>query len=439
MVLGQGIHQDLQQKQNLMMLPHMQQALTVLQASTLDLEDIIKGEIEENPLLDEVESVGDLPEKYGHYHRNQTIYNDDYNISDNVSSGSVSLRETLLAQAREALPDDMDVANILIDSLDSHGLLGDSLEELSLWYGVEIERLTYTHMVLQSFEPSGIAALDLRNSLLNQLCRQGMKGTVSYKIIDKYYQELLHNRIPEIGRALKLPPMVVQKNIEVISRLNLNPASGFDEVCCQALFVDAAIEEKEGAFQVEIFNDSLPEFSVNQNYIDMLYDSHLEMGFKDYIVKKLSSAKWLYRNIMQRQAILEGVLGYVAKYQVNFFSTSKGSLRPMMMRDVAEALEVHESTITRAVANKYIHTPRGLFPLRYFFDSGYGAEEKRRTSSGMKDLILELLKYEDKSKPLSDGLISKALKKKGVLCARRTIAKYRSQMKIASASQRRRY
>ncbi|MCB1135368.1 MAG: RNA polymerase sigma-54 factor, partial [Chlamydiia bacterium] len=282
---------------------------------------------------------------------------------------------------------------------------------------------------------------DPREALLIQLRRKGKKASLAYKIIDKHFDDLLHNRIPAIHKGLGASPGEIEAEIsKVIGGLSLQPGAAFGDVPVQHVRPDGKIVLEHGELRVEVNDDTLPPLRLNRRYLRMLDDPSLSPEDKEYIMKKAMSGRWLLKNIHQRNETLFRILESLTKRQGDFLRDPVGELKPLTMKVVAEELEVHESTVARAVANKYVDCPRGLLPLRFFFSNSYVTKGDEDVSShSVKAVLSELIDREDKSKPLSDEALSQLMAERGISCARRTVAKYRREMQIGNTSQRRSY
>lgn len=485
--------QSLKQAQRLIMSPQMQQAIHLLQLPIQELNTAINAELEQNPILEySQEQVNERPdgadnslieqlqESTGELSsESDTPVEQEINFSDNdfeafrqvdeefrdhfAESGSFqgrrtaeddklqtfketlicgerSLFEYLMEQARQNFDDPQELlwAEVLIGHFDERGFLENSLEEIGLLNGIPEDQLKMILDEIQSFDPIGVGARNLADSLLLQLKFKGKRRTLAYRVIEQHYEDLLHNRIPVIAKKLGVSVTDVREAIESeITKLDLSPGSAFSRGTAHAIFPDVTVREEGGMLIVDVNDDRLPSIRVSHRYINMLESKQCPEETKEYVKMKVQSGKWLLRNIHQRNETILRITEHLVQKQQEFFSSPEGKLLPLTMKSVAEALELHESTIARAVANKYVDCSRGILALRSFFTNAYTSKHGEDISSRtVKDALLEIIKSEDKARPLSDEQLSKAIQKKGVSCARRTVAKYRKELNIGNASQR---
>ena len=234
--------------------------------------------------------------------------------------------------------------------------------------------------------------------LLIQLRTLGKEKTLAYQIVEKHYQDLIHNLIPLIQRSLGCPVKAITKAIEQeIAKLDLHPGTSFSRDIVQPIIPDVTITLEDDKLSVVIIDDYLPTFRINRRYLKMLDDETLTAEAKDFIKQNILSAKWLLRNIHQRNDTLEKIAGCLAERQRDFFLDPQGKLVPLTMKTLADELNVHESTIARAVSNKYINCPRGILPLRSFFTNAYCTNEGDISSQTVRDVLMEIIQSEDKS------------------------------------------
>lgn len=481
---------NLKQMQRLIMSPQMQQALNLLQLPIMELSALIENEMEQNPVLEsasdqeqedyEMESIireteeaqeesaaptekellfddhdfeimkqldDDFKDHFNESStfRKQRTADDDKLASylENSIHSELTLFGHLMQQAQETFSteEEIKVAESIIGSLDERGFLQSSLEEIAMLNGFKYEEVARILVEIQKFEPCGVGAQTIKESLLIQLMQQGKKDSLAYLIVDAHYQDLIHNRIPLIQRQLKCTSQQISEAIEKdIAKLDLHPGISFSHEVVQQIVPDVTINQENEVLSVTIPDDYLPTFRLNSRYLKMLDDETLTVETKDFIKQKLMSAKWLMRNIHQRNETLEKIANVLIEKQSAFFLNPDGKLAPMTMKMLAEELNVHESTVARAVSNKYLHCPRGVFPLRSFFTNTYINDQGEDISSQtVRDVLLDIIKNENKSKPLSDEAIAAAIKERGIQCARRTVAKYRTALQIGNAHQRKKY
>lgn len=433
--------QNVKQIQRLILSPRMQQALNLLQLPVLELNIIIEEELSQNPLLEreEEEAPLEIREKVGN-----GSGDDLRSFIENTVAYEDSLYDHLLTQARETFKNlkERDLAEWLIGNLDADGLLTTSLEELALLGGYRFEELKAILQEIQKFDPPGVGAQNRQEALLIQLRANGKEGTLAFRIIENHFDDVIHNRIPAIAKSLSRSPHEVRASINrEIACLDLHPGtnltSGHYRPVIQHITPDLHISHFEGRFSIEINEQHLPQLRLNHAYLEMLSDASIPLETRDYIQGKLASGKWLMRNLHERNQTLYRIAEELVRTQALFLSSPQGELSPQTMKEVAEKLELHESTIARAVAHKYVSCPRGIFPLRAFFSHAYRTEEGENISAAtVKGLLREIIAKEDKGHPLSDEAISALIKDQGIVCARRTIAKYRKEFGIGNTAQR---
>ena len=473
--------QNLKQLQRLIMSPQMQQAIHLMQLPIMELAALVEAELEQNPVLESQENGGEeeiqeepqdiesIPEKElefderdfdvlrqldedfrDHFSESENYYTkrtSDEEKAKSYQEQSIavqeSLSEHLAKQAREAFqtPEEFAMAEIIIGNLDETGLLHTSLKEIASLNGFDEAKLIKVLEQIQQFDPFGIGASSLRESFLIQLRCQGKGDSLAYTIVETCYEDLLNNRIPLIAKKLNYSIEEVRLAInQHLARLVFHPGISFSQQPVQHLSADVILKQEGEELIVHINDEQFPTFRFNSRYLRMLDDDSLSFETKDFIKGKILSAKWLLKNIEQRNHTLFQIVSFLAKKQREFFINPEGKLLPLTMKIVAQELSLHESTIARAVANKYLDSPRGLLPLRYFFSHSYTtAQGDGLSSKTVRDYLKKFIDEENKMKPLSDESISRLLNERGIPCARRTVAKYRAEMKILNAKQRKQY
>lgn len=470
--------QSMKQMQRLMMSPQMQQALHLLQLPIMELSAALSIELESNPVLEfsqdpspseeeeelapevlekelvfderDFEVLKQLDEDFqGLYEESssftkRTSEDDKYqSYLENQISAEESLFEHLMKQARDFFqtPEELAMAEAIIGNFDENGYLNTPLVEIAALNTMDKKKLHEVLEGIQTFEPFGVGAQNMKEAMLIQMRCMGKRDTLAYRIVEEDYDNLLHNRIPQIQRhqrcSLEEIAEVIDKHI---SKLDLHPGAWYSKAPVQTIVPDLSIIEEDGKLSVRIQDDSLPSIKLNSRYLRMLNDPDLNEETREFIKHKISSAKWLIKNVLQRNSTLERIGNAIIDHQKDFLLNPKGDLHPLTMKTLAEELDVHESTVARAVNNKYIETPRGVMPFRSFFTSAL--EQKTGddvSSSSARDIIAQLIRDEDKQAPLSDEVLAQLLQAKGIQCARRTVAKYRGMLKLGSARQRRKF
>lgn len=445
--------QSTKQIQRLILSPQMQQALHLLQLPILELGSVIEEELTHNPLLEvdntEREEEFELLRQVDEEMRppsfqGQREEEDLKAFIENTVSFESSLFTHLMHQAQETFEDQkrLFLAEWIIGNLDADGLLTSSLEELALLANATVQEMEDILTTIQTFDPLGVGARSVQEALLIQLRGKGKEKTLAFRILASHFDDLVHNRIPFIAKSLCRSPDEIKETISnEISLLDLHPGTnqphGHYRQVIQPIIPDVMIHQQNGHLSIEINDERIPHLRLNHHYLRMLETTQLSEETRAYIQDKIASGKWLLRNLHERHQTLYRIAEELTKTQGDFLARSDGKLIPATMREVAEKLELHESTIARAVANKYVSCPRGIFSLRSFFSHAYVTEEGENISARtVKELLIKLVSEEDRKKPLSDETLSALIKAKGIPCARRTVAKYRQELNIGNTSQR---
>lgn len=479
--LQAGPKQQLHLAQRLIMSSHMQQAIRLLQMPLQELEPFIEEQVVQNPLLemasDEEEGEAENeaePNQEGEEcevsisDRDLTILNHlEEDLRDHFAESEPSpikrsseedklknfldqsicidptLREHLLCQAHDSFETEreLEIAEVLIGYIDEFGFLKTPLSEICMLHHLSEKEVQYVLTEIQTFEPLGIGATTIQEALLIQLRCLHKEQSLAFQIVRDHYEQLLHNHIPSIQKQLKCSYEEIQQAIENdIAKLDLHPGTHFSSHPVHTIIPDVSLRQENDQLIVEVERDYLPSLHLNSRYLKMLNDPELSLETKRFIKHHLLSARWLVRNLQQRFSTIERIAQALADKQYDFFTKPDGRLVPLTMKILADELNVHESTIARTVSNKYMDSPKGLFPLRTFFTTKYVSEEGEELSaSTVKQAILDLISKEDKNHPLSDEKISISLKQKGISCARRTVAKYRLVLQIGNTQQRRKF
>ena len=339
----------------------------------------------------------------------------------------------------DARPDLKDLTANLIGNLDENGFLHLDLEEMSLDTGIPLADLQEARGLLQSFDPVGVGAEDLRDCLLIQLERLGKHHSLEYRIIDQHLDDLARKRYPQIAKRLSVAPEQITRAAEFISGLDPRPGSRFNEGTNTYVTPDVTVEKSGGEWTVTINNEQIPRLRISNSYKDMMAEGG-GREVRGYIRDKIRAGKFLIKSIHQRQQTIQSIADQIVERQKEFLEHGPSKLKPMNMAQIAEVVEVHETTVSRAVSGKYIATPHGVFEMKYFFTTGYeteGGESMSNTS--VKQALADLVSDEDTKKPFSDSQIVNELAEKGIKIARRTVAKYREELNILPSHMRRSY
>lgn len=427
-------------QQHLRLSLNMRKALHVLQLPVLELSEWLMQEIEQNPVLEIDSTYNPLQESLEQLtalEENSSDLSDDvvlqeeqkrkaYQIS--LLTYPISLYEHLHQQARCAFQDplDLNLAEQLIGSLDSHGFLQEESPEMSR----VIE-------ILQSFDPPGICARNLRESLLIQLKRKGLEHSRGYQIVAHFFDELLSCQIPKIAKYLKVPAVEVQSAIlDQIAPLHFHLRTLFAQGRSPVIIPDIYLEWEEEQWSIRINHDPLPRVKI----VSLCQSESLNREERQYIREQIRAGQWLQTTLGRRQDILTSIALYFVQKQGDFLKGENKMLFPMTLKDIAQELSLHESTIARAISGKYLHCPQGVLALRSLLSQGISAAQGQHISNQtVQQMLTHLIDQEDKTQPLSDEELAKRLNEMGIFCARRTVAKYRTKMQIASASYRKRF
>lgn len=458
MFLSQRI--NLEQKQTLIMTPRLQQAIKLLQFSTFELNQYIENELNTNPILDREEAGSEVSTEavegldanlwaeYLENNRYSALGNKiDYNYQEinyeNFITSKPSLTEYLLTQFN-LLTNDFErlkIGEYLIYSLDEKGFLSISPELASESLGIELAQVKEVLQMIQSLDPIGIGAQNLVESLIIQSKFHFGEQTLIEKIIQDHLIDLSENRIKQIAVQLSTSPIQVQKAADLIKTLNPRPAAKFfDHQGIKFLEPDIFIEKVDGEYIVVMNDQNTPRLRINAYYEKVLKDIEAGKEAKEFLEKKLNSALWLIKSIEQRRMTIYRIVETLVKKQRAFLDHGLKHLQPMTLHEIAEEIEVHESTVSRATANKYAQTPYGIFELKFFFNSGITKKNGEGLASvSVQKIIQELVEKEPQDKPLSDQKIAEKIQERGYSISRRTVAKYRDELGIPASNKRRRY
>ena len=408
--MSRSLHfsQYVRQDQRLIMSVAMERAFYVLQLPIEELADWLEQEIEQNPVLD-------------------LSYSSAQEFDPSFVPSKPSLYDHLLSEiALHFITDEeKEIARYFAGSLDSKGMLTLSTEEIK---GKE-EVLK----VFQRMEPKGVGARCVQEALLIQL--EEKKHSLVYSLVSNHYHDLLHLRLQKIAKEMHLTLNKVKTLIHKQLRpLNPFPASGYQDEINPILTADVTLHNEEGLWSVEVNDSSLPPIHIHPYYLNVLEKKELKNDEIAFIKRHVAAGKWLIRVIERRKKTLQEIATYLLKREKDYFEGIASALTPLTMKELAKALSLSESTITRAIANKALASPRGLLTFRSFFNQGLRSIKGKVSNKKAKDLLLKLIEQEDA--PLSDEALSKQLLSWGIQCARRTVTKYRKELKIGSACQR---
>ncbi len=415
--------------------PQLQQSLLILQTPLLELRNLVQQEMETNPVLEELstelspeerngaeasaednfkeefEKLATLDEEWRDYMAQSSSYSgrsqeakDKRQFFFDSIATQETLQQNLIGQLNQAAlnASDRKAAELIIGNIDDNGFLQGTLEEMTLNTGIPKEDFERMLGLIQSFYPQGVGARDLRECLLIQLEREGKQNSLEYKIISEHMEDLGKRRFPEIARRMGVSVEKVQESANNIARLNPRPGQIFATAPPNYVLPDVTVEKMDGDYQVILNGEQIP--------------------------------------IHQRQQTISNIAHQIVSRQRDFFEHGTSHLKPMTMKEIADAVGVHETTVSRAVSGKYMATPQGVFEMKYFFTSGYQtASGESMSNTSVKEVILDLVKNEDGNGPLSDQEIVLILSERGIPIARRTVAKYRTELNILPSNMRRKY
>ena len=474
------LRQQLKLTQQLIMTPQLQMAIKLLQLSRLELVDTIRQELEENPALEEViDSTGDEPLGEGaeavaapptEMPANQEVtiqekIHDDIDWAGFLEDFSTppsrvtvesedreapkyeafitrkeSLNDHLLWQFLMTKPtrEDEGIASLIIGNLNRDGYLEISVEEICSANNLAPEQVERVLALLQTFDPIGVCARDLRECLLIQARYLGFENTIVTDIIAEHLPNLEKKNYKAICKALKASMDEVVSAVTVIKAMEPRPGRQFSDENPQYITPDIYVYKMDNDFVVVLNDDGMPKLRVNSLFKrSVSRGRRMGTDAQDYIQDKMRSAAWLIKSIHQRQKTIYKVMESILRFQREFFEKGIAHLRPMVLRDVAQDIGMHESTISRVTTNKYAYTPQGIFELKYFFNSSIKRDEGGAiASASVMDKIRQIISSEDPKHPHSDDKIAQVLKRENIHIARRTVAKYREMMRVLPSNKR---
>jgi RNA polymerase sigma-54 factor len=328
----------------------------------------------------------------------------------------------------------------LVGSIDDRGFLTTSPADIALMSGLALENVQAAQQLLKTFDPPGIGAQDLKGCLFLQLEAKGRSGSIAARIIRDHFELLTRRRIPDLARRLGISTEEIQTAIEEIGTLDPSPGRRFADDNNRVVVPDVTVDKDNGQWRISLNNDYIPRLRISQTYRELIAKGQLSKDEKDYLRERMRSGRFLINSIEQRQQTIERITREIIKVQEEFFEHGVARLKPLTMTQIADEVGVHETTVSRAIANKYIKTPHGVFDFKYFFTPGYQAQSGDSVSNtSVKEMINDLIAGEDRSHPLSDQELVAKLQGKGISIARRTVAKYREELGLLPSNLRREY
>jgi RNA polymerase sigma-54 factor len=499
--MGQGLQLSQKMALSQVLAPQLQQSLALLQAPTLELKALVEQELQQNPVLEEVgtvetdheektvrgetdtpdasdpteppadvtfdpatekpatEPVDDFQAEFEKLSQLDQEWRDHFaqtNLPIRQSPeederrqymfdslvAATSLQENLLEQVRlsELEEEEQQIAEMIIGNIDDRGYLRATVDELAFSTNIAKEKIEKVLKVIQSFHPPGVACRDLRECLMLQLERADKTETLEYQIVRDYMDALGKRKLPEIARGLGIDIEDAQHAVAKIANLEPHPGRDFLPENQQYITPEIFVHKLADDFLVTNNNDQVPHLRISNTYKDLMSQAESSAEVREWIREKIRAGKFLIKSLHQRQQTILNIAREIVTRQREFMEKGVSCLKPMTMVQVAEAVGVHETTVSRAVSGKYMQTPLGLFEMKYFFTSGIKTDSgEGMSNTSVKGMIDEMIAKEDTTKPLSDEEIVTQLKTKGIVIARRTVAKYRSELNILPSHLRRKY
>ncbi|MBW2107980.1 MAG: RNA polymerase factor sigma-54 [Deltaproteobacteria bacterium] len=480
------LRQHLRLTQQLVMTPQLQQAIKLLQLSRLELLDVINQEMVENPLLEETpdeqapeQTPEETPEKDSGPASQAQVepdsvkpvtveervredidwsnYLDEYNATgpvyyepeeretpeyENFLARKQSLVDHLMWQLLLSHPDEMEerIGSAIICNLNRDGYLQATIGEWATLTGADTSEVEKVLEKLQAFDPIGVCARDLKECLLIQARYLGLEDSLVVRIIEGHFKHLENKNYKAISHALGVSFDEVLGAVEIIIRMEPKPGRQYSDEDPHYISPDIFVYKIGDEFVIVLNEDGMPKLRVSTFYRDALSKGDaVPSQTRDYIQNKLRSAVWLIRSIHQRQRTIYRVVESIVRHQREFLEKGIGYLKPMVLRDVAEDIGMHESTVSRVTTNKYVHTPQGTFELKFFFNSSINRlDGEAIASASVKEKILQIVQSEDPARPYSDRKMVEILKKSNINVARRTVAKYREMLRVLPSNKRKR-
>ncbi len=474
-----GLQQNLILTQQLVMTPQLQQAIKLLQLSRIELAEMIQEEMEQNPALEEastqelsenkitakesdatkeqketpvkevtieekVRSDTDWENYINEYNSTGRVYTESENREapnyEAFTSDKKTLRDHLQWQLMLSGLDTFQekIGNVIIGNLNKDGYLRSSIEDIAQNCDCDIEQVEGVLSTLQAFDPPGVCARDLCETLLIQVQQLGIDNSIIMEIIKNHLKNLENRNSKKIAKALKISTDDVRAAVKIIQYLEPKPGRKFSTEEPAYITPDIYVYKHGDGFKIVMNDDGLPKLKINRFYKDTISNGRkISKDTKNYLNEKMQSASWLIKSIHQRQKTIYLVMESLLKFQKEFFEKGIAYLRPLILKDIAEDIEMHESTISRVTTNKYAYTPQGLFELKYFFNSSIERTNGlSMASASVKDRLRLIIENEDPTKPLSDDKLATILQNADINIARRTIAKYRKVLNILPSNKR---
>jgi len=474
-----GYEITIEQSQKLVMTPELIQAIQILQFNTQELENYVQDQLLANPVLEKSEKTEESDGPANGEESHETASEDSYEAKreeneidwieqlrereyDDISysqwqqnaekndytyeqfvSADMTLSDYLMMQLQisQISPACCEVAKYLIEALDENGYLTASVEEVARVFGVRKELVEQALKIIQGFEPVGVGARDLAECLMIQMAYYGDDTEETKEIITHHLEDIAANRLNVIAKAVGISVSEAQEISDIIRTLEPKPGRQFGSSYDNRYIIpDVTVEKVGDEYVVNVNDTTAPRLNISPYYQKMLLESDRDSTISKYLTGRLNSAMWLIKSIEQRRQTIYNVVSAVVRYQVDFFEHGAKHLKTLTLKQIADELGIHESTVSRSVNGKYMQTPRGLFEIKYFFTSGVsGSDGLGIASESVKSFIREIIDSETTKEPYSDQHIAELLLQRGIEISRRTVAKYRDEMNIPSSSKRKRY
>ena len=468
----------LKQSQSLVMTPQLQQAIKLLQLNNIELTNLVNKELEENPFLESEnieldekesfneeqtndidesfangESISDEPKNDDYENRWDTETSNNYNQKNNTSdvsdagsvieqtlSNKISLKSILQSQAELEFVDEKEkkIAEILIDYVDENGWIQEDLKNLSEFSGFKLEKIESVMIKMQSFEPNGVFARNLKECLKIQIRNNENFDEIKELIIENL--ELLGSgNIKELQKITSVSEEKLREEIKMIRSLNPKPGRKYSCESDNIFHPDVIVAKNDSGWSVELNEGTLPKITVNEDYVKEIESLNCGDSDKKFINESLNSARWLLKAIQQRNITTLKISSEIVNQQKQFFEKGKKYLKPMVLKDVAKKINMHESTVSRVTSDKLMLTPRGIFEMKLFFSASISSTKEGETHSAesVRESLKKLISNEPLNNPFSDEMIVEKLQSEGIDLARRTVAKYRELLNIPASSVRR--
>jgi RNA polymerase sigma-54 factor len=471
---------SLRLSQRLVMTPSLQQAIKMLQMTRLELSEAVNQEIIENPVLEDATEEEETPqpaaqaesadaqatpaeaadapepqkdsfEEIDYESYFQDYMESGYNARQYEEREGVPLENTLAEQTdlteylnwqlgmSTARPEIRKVGEFIIGNLDEDGYLQVSKEEIQTAVPASPEDVEEALAVVRSFDPPGVCAFDLPDCLRRQVRLLGIENPLLDEILTTHWKQFLNRQFVVLAKELNVTLADLQVVLAIVKNLETKPGRRYSSDRTVYVQPDVVVRKVDGEYVVLLDEDGLPRLRISNSYRRMLHNENGTLGAeaKEYLKERMRSAVWLIKSLDQRQRTIYKVAESIVMHQKEFLERGIEHLRPLVLRDVANDIGMHESTVSRVVSNKYIQTPRGILPMKYFFHTGIDSSAGEDVSSlSIKNKISKMISEEDPKKPLSDAKLMQRLRSEGIQIARRTVAKYREELRLASSSQR---